>query len=228
MVIPFSVVSELRKGEKIKTVTEIELLPSSSTYTGSAQHPDMIVRSGRWILKEGIDYILTYINMVDVGTYTVTAQGIGAYSGRVQAVYTILQQEHSEDPHPPINPSDPDKKQTSDSDDITSQETEKKHTDSNKEKTEKEKKETEAVTEPKKEEEKATVTKPTENLANFPFGLDSIPKGDLSEEDVFSLGNSFEIKDSKPIIFFVGAVGIVASICIGAYIWFFHRFLHGM
>ena len=55
-VIPFMVVSELQKDEKIKNITGIELLPASSRYTGTAQHPDEIVHGGRWILKEGVDY----------------------------------------------------------------------------------------------------------------------------------------------------------------------------
>ncbi len=109
VVIPFTVVSELREGEKIKNITGIELLPSSGTYTGLAHHPDTIVRSGRWTLKEGVDYILTYTDMIEEGTYTVTAQGIGAYSGEAQALYTIRNQKQSGDSHPPVIPPAPNK-----------------------------------------------------------------------------------------------------------------------
>ena len=123
VVIPFTVVSELREGEKTKNITGIELLPSSGTYTGSAHHPDAIVRSGRWTLKEGIDYILTYTDMIEEGTYTVTAQGIGAYSGEAQAHYTIKNQKQSGGSLPPVIPPAPDKTKTPDTIDYDPQET---------------------------------------------------------------------------------------------------------
>ena len=244
VVIPFSVVSELRDGEKIKNVTEIELLPSNSTYTGSAQQPEIIVRSGRWILKEGTDYILTYTDMIDVGSYTVTAQGIGAYSGKVQAVYTIQKQKQSEDPQPPVNPGKPDKPvnpvkpvkpikpikpakpvnpvkpslpaetQISDTVDFTSQETAKKSAESNEEKAGIE------------EGESETVTKPEINPESFPSSSDSYLGEGLFGKGDFSIGDSLENKGVENVRFFVGAVGIVASICVGVYFWFFHWLLH--
>ena len=244
VVIPFIVVSELRKDEKIKTVTEIELLPSSSTYTGTAQHPDMIVRSGRWILKEGVDYILTYTDMVNVGTYTVTAQGIGVYSGKVQAVYTILKQKQSKDPKPPVKPSVPDKRNPSDKDDITetddtsSKETVKERTKSNEKKTEIEEKgtdvtaeperdeEAEAVAEPERAEEPKVVTEPEKKQAKPPSIFDSGSGGGLSGKGDNLLGTILENQGSTSVKFFVGAVGIVLLICTGVYFWAFYRFLH--
>ena len=282
VVIPFTVVSELKKGEKIKNVTGIELQPSRSTYTGSAQHPDMIVRSGHWILKEGTDYILTYKDMVDAGTYTVTAQGIGAYSGKVQAVYTILEQKQSEDPKPPVKPSVPDEDPKPGPDKDPSRETETKPDHSNEEKTDptdpKEGKTEEgkteegkteregsgadaepgngegsetaaepeneevsetaaepekevvtvALAEPDKEEAAESVTKPKKNSDNSSAGSDNHLENDMFGKGDFSPGSSMGRKGSEHVEFFVGAVGILASICIGVYFWFFHWFVHGM
>ena len=270
VVIPFSVVSELRPGEKIKSVTGIELLPSSSTYTGAAQRPEMIVRSGRWILKEGVDYILTCSDMVDAGTYTVTAQGIGAYSGKAQAFYTILNKEHSEDPRKPVEPSAPSKTQDSVPTDSASQEavktpdqfntenqsntenrsntenqfnTEKTETEEAQAKTvaESEKQEmTEAVAEPEKRKTEEAAAEPekkktAETAEETEKKSDSSPSGSESHvgDDMFGRGEllsgeSRGGKNLENVKFFAGVVGIVMSICIGVYIWFFHWFLHEM
>ena len=240
VVIPFIVASDLRKDEKIKDVTEIELFPSSSVYTGSAQHPEMIVRSGRWVLKEGVDYILTYTDMVDVGTYNVTAKGIGAYSGEAQAVYTILKQKQSGGPKPTINPPAPAKTQNPDAVDFSSREAVKKLAEFNEEKVKidegeaegmeepKIEKETEAVEEPEIEEQTETLTKPVINLENFLLDFSSYLEDNLLKRGGFSLDSSLGEKGSEQVIFFVGAVGIVASICISVYLWFFHWFLHRM
>ena len=239
VVIPFIVASELRKDEKIKAITDIELLPASSAYNGSAQHPDVIVRSGRWVLKEGVDYSLTYPEMVSTGVYTVIARGIGAYSGQVEAVYTILDQEQSEDPQPPVDPSQgqgtesgqgsgsqkgkqdpgsrsghmvPAESRIPDAVEDISQETEEESSEVNEEKDETEERATEA--------------------AEIPVKLPSIfggsSGGGLFGNGGLSSGDSLGAGSGEPVIFFVGAVGVVATICIGAYFWFFHRFLHGI
>lgn len=243
VVIPFTVVSELREDEKVKNVSDIELSPSSGAYTGSAQHPDMIVRSGRWILKEGVDYILTYTDMIDVGTYTVTAQGIGAYSGNVQAVYTIEEQERSIVPQPPapVNPSIPEQPQNSDAGDFTPQETVNKPDDFefNRDKAvieegktetiaKTETEVTETIAEPEKEEVTETVVKPEINLESILSDFENYFDNNLFGKESFSLGDSLGVKDNENVVFFVGAVGILASICIGVYLWFFHWFLHRM
>lgn len=229
VVIPFTVVPELREDEKVKNVSDIELSPSSGAYTGSAQHPDIIVRSGRWILKEGVDYILTYTDMIDVGTYTVTARGIGAYSGNVQAIYTIEEQERSIVPQPPapVNPSIPEQPQKSDAGDFTPQETDNKPDEFNRDKTVIEEGKTETIAEPEKEEVTETVAKPEINLESILSGFENFFEKDLFGKEGFSLGDSLGVKDNENVVFFVGAVGILASICIGVYLWFFHWFLHG-
>lgn len=231
VVIPFTVVPELREDEKVKNVTDIELSPSSGAYTGSVQHPDMIVRSGRWILKEGVDYILTYTDMIDVGTYTVTAQGIGAYSGNVQAVYTIEEQEQSIVPQPPapVNPSIPEQPQNSDAGDFTPQETVNKpdEFEFNRDKVVIEEGKTETIANTETEVTE-TVVKPEINLESILSDFENYFDNNLFGKDSFSLGDSLGVKDNENVVFFVGAVGILASICIGVYLWFFHWFLHGM
>lgn len=232
VVIPFTVVPELREDEKVKNVTDIELSPSSGAYTGSVQHPDIIVRSGRWILKEGVDYILTYTDMIDVGTYTVTARGIGAYSGNVQAIYTIEEQERSIVPQPPapVNPSIPEQSQNSDAGDFTPQETVNKpdEFEFNRDKTVIEEGKTETIAEPEKEEVTETVVKPEINLESILSDFENYFDDNLFGKESFSLGDSLGVKDNENVMFFVGAVGILASICIGVYLWFFHWFLHRM
>ena len=229
VVIPFTVVPELREDEKVKNVSDIELSPSSGAYTGSVQHPDMIVRSGRWILKEGVDYILTYTDMIDVGTYTVTAQGIGAYSGNVQAVYTIEEQERSIVPQPPapVNPSIPEQPQNSDAGDFTPQETENKPDEFNRDKTVIEEGKTETIAKLETEVTE-TVVKPEINLESILSDFENYFDNNLFGKESFSKGDSLGVKDNENVVFFVGAVGILASICIGVYLWFFHWFLHGM
>ena len=71
---------------------------SSSAYTGSAIKPAITVRDGYYtILKEGIDYTISYKNaagkvvssMKDAGTYTVVITGKGNYSGEKTLTYEI-------------------------------------------------------------------------------------------------------------------------------------------
>ena len=246
VVIPFTVVSALREGEKIKSLTGIELEPSSSTYTGSAQHPDMTVRSGRWILKEGVDYILSYEDMVDEGTYTITAEGIGAYSGKVQENYTILEQKKPPvDPKPsvnppvPVKPSTPSKPHVTDPVDPASDGKVRDRTPSN-ESTESQdrgsqayvepdQEETaEAYVEPDQEETTETAEKTEKNPESTPSVVESRSNSGGFGKGGFGQGESRDNKDDGSGRFFVGAVGIVASICVGVYFWFFHWFLHGM
>ena len=58
-------------------------------YDGTEKKPEVKVTCGGEALKEGIDYILSYINCIDPGTATVTATGIHDYIGTISAKYTI-------------------------------------------------------------------------------------------------------------------------------------------
>lgn len=69
----------------------IELSNSSLVYNGTEQKPTATVKDGETTLVEGTDYTLAYTNNVNVGTATVTATGIGNYSGTKTANFSITQ-----------------------------------------------------------------------------------------------------------------------------------------
>ncbi len=63
--------------------------PSSYTYTGSAIKPTPTVTLGGKTLTPGTDFTYSYANNTNAGTATVTANGIGNYSGSVSTTFTI-------------------------------------------------------------------------------------------------------------------------------------------
>lgn len=69
----------------------IQLSNSSLVYNGTELKPTATVKDGEAVLVEGTDYTLAYTNNVNVGTATVTATGIGNYSGTKTANFTITQ-----------------------------------------------------------------------------------------------------------------------------------------
>ncbi len=87
--IPFIVASELLKGENIKSLTGMTVNPEKQTYTGAKQTPSITVKSGRWTLKNGVDYKLSTPEMINAGEYAISAEGIGAYSGNEKASFSI-------------------------------------------------------------------------------------------------------------------------------------------
>ena len=91
VVLPFLVASKPMKGENIRAISSIELRQYSAPYTGSRHTPEVTVRSGRWKLTAGADYTLSYKpeDLVEAGTYRITATGIGAYSGSRSCTYEI-------------------------------------------------------------------------------------------------------------------------------------------
>ncbi|MBQ3393000.1 MAG: S8 family serine peptidase [Lachnospiraceae bacterium] len=92
--IPFIVQDNAANGDNIKQLESISI-SGDVVYNGQAQRPPVVVRSGRWTLREGVDYVLDYEYAVDAGDgyYTVTATGIGAYVGTVTARFRILPQD---------------------------------------------------------------------------------------------------------------------------------------
>jgi len=69
----------------------IHLGSTSLVYNGTEQKPAVTVKDGSAVLVEGIDYTLTYANNVNVGTATVTATGIGNYTGTQTKEFSITQ-----------------------------------------------------------------------------------------------------------------------------------------
>ena len=50
-------------------------------YTGKEIEPEFILKYGKYELKEGVDYFVTYLNNVEIGKAAVLIEGIGKYSG---------------------------------------------------------------------------------------------------------------------------------------------------
>lgn len=62
---------------------------SEQDYTGEAVIPTITVTDGNKVLKEGVDYTVTYKNNVNEGTATATIQGIGNYHGTASTSFQI-------------------------------------------------------------------------------------------------------------------------------------------
>lgn len=62
---------------------------SEQDYTGEAVIPTITVTDGNKVLKEGVDYTVTYKNNIDEGTATATIQGIGNYHGSASMNFEI-------------------------------------------------------------------------------------------------------------------------------------------
>jgi len=62
---------------------------ATQTYCGQPLKPSVTVQDGATVLTENTDYTLTYDNNLNVGTATVTAQGIGNYTGTQTKTFTI-------------------------------------------------------------------------------------------------------------------------------------------
>ena len=69
----------------------INLGSTSLVYNGTEQKPAVTVKDGETTLVEGTNYTLTYANNVNVGTATVTATGIGNYTGTQTKEFSITQ-----------------------------------------------------------------------------------------------------------------------------------------
>lgn len=63
---------------------------SNMNYTGKAiTQPNMVVKVGGKVLKNGTDYTLSYMNNTNIGTATVTITGKGSYTGTVKKSFNI-------------------------------------------------------------------------------------------------------------------------------------------
>ena len=77
------------KQTDISTVN-VALSKTDFTYNGKVQKPTVTLTNGA-VLKEGVDYTLDWstASPKNVGTYTVTVTGIGAYNGTTKATFKI-------------------------------------------------------------------------------------------------------------------------------------------
>ena len=67
----------------------INLGSTSLVFNGTELKPTVTVKDGDAVLVEGTDYTLAYTNNVNVGTATVTATGIGNYTGTQTKEFSI-------------------------------------------------------------------------------------------------------------------------------------------
>lgn len=63
---------------------------ADQTYTGSPLKPAVTVKDGETVLVENTDYTLVYDNNLNVGTATVTATGIGNYTGTQTKEFNVV------------------------------------------------------------------------------------------------------------------------------------------
>lgn len=64
---------------------------ATQLYSGAPCQPKPVVTLGGRTLAEGADYALSYANNAQPGTATVTATGIGTYTGSVSATFIVAQ-----------------------------------------------------------------------------------------------------------------------------------------
>lgn len=62
-------------------------------YTGKAVKPNMTIRNGTAVLKNGVDYTITYTGNYNTGLATATFRGIGNYTGEIFVDFIIRPQQ---------------------------------------------------------------------------------------------------------------------------------------
>ena len=80
-----------------KNIAPVTFAPiSEQDYTGEAVIPTLTVTDGNRVLKEGVDYTVTFKNNVNEGTATATIQGIGNYHGTASTSFQIREMSTSQ------------------------------------------------------------------------------------------------------------------------------------
>ena len=78
----------------LSNVAEVRVHNDQTTYTGKAIEPSVSVKCNDKWLQAGTDYQLhdgqgNDLNIIDAGAYTLCIEGIGAYTGRAHATFTV-------------------------------------------------------------------------------------------------------------------------------------------
>ena len=78
----------------LSNAAEVTVNNDQTTYTGKAIEPNVSVKCNDKWLQAGTDYQLhdgqgNALNIVDAGQYTLCIEGIGAYTGRAYATFTV-------------------------------------------------------------------------------------------------------------------------------------------
>ena len=84
-----TVTGTLTVNPKPLTAAMVEDVTAGLTYNGNEQKPTVTVKDGEKTLTSGTDYTLTYKNNTNAGTATVTVEGKGNYTGKVEKDFTI-------------------------------------------------------------------------------------------------------------------------------------------
>lgn len=75
----------------------VTLESKSLYYDGFAKEPMVTVTNGEIILKQGVDYVVSYENNVKIGTATVNITGIGTYTGFNRTYFDIVHRFYAKD-----------------------------------------------------------------------------------------------------------------------------------
>ena len=75
--------------EKNISKCAVTLSASSAEYTGDEVKPEVTVKNGSEVLKNGTDYTVAYKNNVNAGTASIVITGKGSYKGSVTKNFTI-------------------------------------------------------------------------------------------------------------------------------------------
>ncbi|MGN0594766.1 MAG: RCC1 domain-containing protein [Hominimerdicola sp.] len=68
----------------------VSISKSSYPYTGSAVKPTVTVRNGDTVLTKNTDYVVRYINNINIGTATIIISGKGDYIGTTNKTFSIV------------------------------------------------------------------------------------------------------------------------------------------
>ena len=80
-------------GDQIKDVNDLKITLASTVYvySGYAIKPSANILDGNYVLKNGIDYMLSYSQNINAGKATVEITGKGKYTGKKKMYFTIKQ-----------------------------------------------------------------------------------------------------------------------------------------
>ena len=84
-----TVTGKLVVDPKPLTAAMVEDVTAGLTYNGNEQKPTVTVKDDEKTLTSGTDYTLTYKNNTNAGTATVTVEGKGNYTGKVEKDFSI-------------------------------------------------------------------------------------------------------------------------------------------
>ncbi len=78
------------KTEKVDVSTLTVRTSKSKVYSGGKVQTDVSIYNGKYKLRKGVDYTLSYKNNVNIGTATVIIKGMGVYTGTKKTYFRII------------------------------------------------------------------------------------------------------------------------------------------